>query len=337
MRSIDADILAQFEAKELRPFMLLNMNIDSTYYRRTDCDVPIIFNGNRYEPLGFRISPIRYSATNIVDQVQIDVDNLDQVMTAAFVGGTPQGEDVILEIVVLDSDYNLIPDASTSVTVFEGEIDSWSLDEEKLSVIVTGELAKWAQRTLAIHSASCRWKVFKGTNLVVNGTFDSDTIWSKGIGWDIGVTHAGKAHCDGSQVAASYLSQDLSLIIGKTYRVVYTLSNYSAGSIVVYVGSSSHGTSRTADGTYTEDIICAGNSSLYFQADANFVGSIDNVVVYDIAVNQCLYAGAETWCDRTYARCTVLGNTDNFGGFRWLPSIIDKEVWWGRLRGEDET
>jgi hypothetical protein len=44
----------------------------------------------------------------------------------------------------------------------------------------------------------------------------------------------------------------------------------------------------------------------------------------------CKYAGAETWCDRTYTRCSSLGNTANYGGFRWLPSIVDKVLWWGR-------
>lgn len=44
----------------------------------------------------------------------------------------------------------------------------------------------------------------------------------------------------------------------------------------------------------------------------------------------CMYTGSETWCDRTYKRCAQLNNTDNFGGFRWLPSIVDKEIWWGR-------
>jgi hypothetical protein len=43
----------------------------------------------------------------------------------------------------------------------------------------------------------------------------------------------------------------------------------------------------------------------------------------------CMYSGSEIWCDRTYVRCTALGNTANYGGFRWLPSIVDKEIWWG--------
>lgn len=48
---------------------------------------------------------------------------------------------------------------------------------------------------------------------------------------------------------------------------------------------------------------------------------------------QCGYAGASTWCDRTYARCEDLHNEDNFRGFRWLPSITDKDIWWGRSFG----
>lgn len=45
---------------------------------------------------------------------------------------------------------------------------------------------------------------------------------------------------------------------------------------------------------------------------------------------ECQYAGGETWCDRTYTRCNALNNTANFGGERWVASIIDKIIWWGR-------
>jgi len=49
--------------------------------------------------------------------------------------------------------------------------------------------------------------------------------------------------------------------------------------------------------------------------------------------DECGYSGGETACDRTYNRCTALGNTDNFGGFRFLPSIMEKDIWWGRVPG----
>jgi len=47
---------------------------------------------------------------------------------------------------------------------------------------------------------------------------------------------------------------------------------------------------------------------------------------------ECAYAGGQTWCDQSYARCLDLLNTDNFGGERFLPAITEREIWWGRQR-----
>ena len=165
---------------------------------------------NVYSPLGFKFTNIRYSINNIVDKVDIEIDNLDQVQTAIFVGGTPQGSDVVLSLVVLDADLKIVN--GSAVTLFEGEIDTWKLNERKLTVTVTSIFYNWGQRTLSKHSPSCRWKAFKGT--------------------------------------------------------------------------------------------------------------------------ECAYAGGVATCDRTYAKCVTLANTTNYGGFRWLPSIVDREIWWGRVQGE---
>ena len=43
----------------------------------------------------------------------------------------------------------------------------------------------------------------------------------------------------------------------------------------------------------------------------------------------CRYAGVETWCDKSFDRCTALLMTANFGGFRFLPSLETAEVKWG--------
>ena len=50
---------------------------------------------------------------------------------------------------------------------------------------------------------------------------------------------------------------------------------------------------------------------------------------------ECAYAGAESWCDRSYTRCEALGNTAYFGGFRWVPSLEDRTIWWGRTSKVD--
>jgi len=207
MRDIDVDIQAALAAEEMRPFALLHFEIDSVHYRYTDCDVPIVVGGNRYEPRGFKQQSILYSLNKVVDSVKLEVDNLDDALTKTFIGGTPQDSDCDLKFVVLDSDYAII--ASTQ-TLFEGFINGWGLLEEKVRATISSLFNRWAQRTLSKHSASCRWKAFKGT--------------------------------------------------------------------------------------------------------------------------ECTYSGAATWCDRSYTRCEDLANTDNFGGFRWLPSIVDKEIWWGKVR-----
>jgi len=49
---------------------------------------------------------------------------------------------------------------------------------------------------------------------------------------------------------------------------------------------------------------------------------------------ECAYSGTETLCDRSYVRCTTLGNTANFGGFKWLPSIENKKFPWGPTMSE---
>lgn len=164
-------------------------------------------SSHRYEPRGAKLEAVRYSLNTVVDSMRIEIDNLDDALTAAFVGGTPQGSEVVLQQVLLNANNQPIGEP---IVWFRGTIDEWSLNEEKVSFTVASELVQWSQKTLGKHSASCRWREFAGT--------------------------------------------------------------------------------------------------------------------------RCAYAGAKTWCDRSYTRCVALGNQNNFGGFRWLPSIVDAEIWWGRAR-----
>jgi hypothetical protein len=49
----------------------------------------------------------------------------------------------------------------------------------------------------------------------------------------------------------------------------------------------------------------------------------------------CGYAGDATWCDRSWARCTALNNTSRFNGFRFIPSLSDRDLFWGRIFGQE--
>jgi len=212
MRALTPEIVAALRSGEIRPFLLYLMTIDGTDYAFTDCDIPLVSDSIRYEPRGIDGGVISYGGGQIVDQVNIELDNFDNYLTPAFVGGTPQGSSVSIDLALLDSDNSII---SNPVTLFMGEVGQWDINTEGvLSVTITNQFAQWSQTTLGLHSASCRYQIFKG--------------------------------------------------------------------------------------------------------------------------DYCQYSGAETHCDRTYTRCAALGNTANFGGYRWLPSIMDAQVWWGREQGGGE-
>ena len=114
-----------------------------------------------------------------------------------------------------------------------------------------------------------------GSELVVNGDFATDTDWLKGTGWTISGGTANAA----IPVASGLTAIVGALTIGTTYKLTYTISNYSAGNIVIQAGWQSSGTSRSANGTYTEYLVCAGDTKVAFLGTSSFTGSIDNVSV----------------------------------------------------------
>ena len=112
--------------------------------------------------------------------------------------------------------------------------------------------------------------------LVTDGDFPDGTNWSLGTGWSVA---GGVASCDGSQTANSYLIQTDVVVENRTFKTTYTVSNWSAGIIIILCGNTTSGTVRNADGTYSETLVATGVNSIYFRANADFIGDIDNVSV----------------------------------------------------------
>ena len=121
-----------------------------------------------------------------------------------------------------------------------------------------------------------------GEEKIVNGDFATDSNWTKGTGWTI---LGGSANCDGSQTGTTSLTPALDNVVNNViYIVEYTISNYSSGSISIKLGNTGYGAVRTANGTYTEEIKAQATTFPRSQinADATFVGSIDNVSVKEV-------------------------------------------------------
>lgn len=108
---------------------------------------------------------------------------------------------------------------------------------------------------------------------VTNGTFSSDTGWTKGAGWTIAT---GTAIATGAISTALSQTSAVTLIASEAYVLTYTVTR-SAGGIIPSIGGT-NGVERTASGTYTEVISCGTNQILAFTGNA-FTGTLDNISI----------------------------------------------------------
>lgn len=110
-------------------------------------------------------------------------------------------------------------------------------------------------------------------NNSTNGTFASDTAWTKGAGWSIA---AGVATAAGAISTTISQTAPTALIPGQTYSVSYDVTR-TAGTITASVGGTA-GTARSTNATFLEAIVAGSDGTITFTG-AGFSGTIDNVIV----------------------------------------------------------
>lgn len=133
------------------------------------------------------------------------------------------------------------------------------------------------------------------SDLVTNGDFATDTDWIKGAGWTIA---AGVATKSGG--GATFMYQNYAFTSGAVYQATYTISNYSAGSVSIQCGGVS-GTSRSANGTYTEQITAGASGTYLLLADATFAADIDDVIIQKIDPTAgILFDGGDNYLRATF-------------------------------------
>ena len=129
-----------------------------------------------------------------------------------------------------------------------------------------------------------------GSELVTNGTFDTDSDWTKGSGWTIS---GGKANRSGASIN-SYVGQDFNVIAGRNYIVKYDRTYVSGDGqtnlFSYFEGNSSRSTRGNYEDTTQETVTVtdyfkpehSGNLSLRVYGISDFTGSINNVSVKEV-------------------------------------------------------
>ncbi len=123
--------------------------------------------------------------------------------------------------------------------------------------------------------------------LVTNGDFMTEDItgWDATPGWAYnGTTTKGLLHATGGMagVNTSPVTQVWlpTPVVGRTYTVVWTITEYSSGSCTASIGGVD-GTVRGSNNTFTETIVATTTDPLTFTPTWNFVGKISAIAVTD--------------------------------------------------------
>jgi hypothetical protein len=117
------------------------------------------------------------------------------------------------------------------------------------------------------------------SELQVNGGFATDTAWT-GTDWSIA---AGVASLDGTQAAETGFvnASSSAAVIGSTYEVQFTVSNFVAGTVKFEVGGVA-GTARGANGTFTERVVATTADKLTLIGDAAANLAVDDVTLVEV-------------------------------------------------------
>ena len=158
----------------------------------------------------------------------------------------------------------------------------------------------------------------RGVELISNGSFDTDTIWSKGTGWSI--TGGAATSVGANQFQA--LTQTAATISGKTYEVSFVVSRTS-GSLLFRLGSGANKADISASGSYRY-VVQADGGSIAFLSNATgfeFVGTIDNVSVKELPGNHATQptAGSRPLFS---ARNNLLTKSEQFNDGVWVNALI---------------
>ena len=111
--------------------------------------------------------------------------------------------------------------------------------------------------------------------LIVNGDFSSSDGWTEGSSWTIG---GGNATCNG---AYTLLTTTVGNTVNNSYKVRYTIEDWSSGRIRTSVGGYNNTTYQTGNGTYTEIMTASNpssNTTFYFVPSLGVL-SVDNISV----------------------------------------------------------
>lgn len=124
-----------------------------------------------------------------------------------------------------------------------------------------------------------------GPEVVTNGDFSSATGWTGdgANGWLITggkLTNTGAAST--TSITQTAANQGTPLEIGKTYRTTIDTDAIPAGQYRIFVGVGSPLSFISGTGSFSEDIVCSGDTTIYIQPAVGLQMTADNLSIKEV-------------------------------------------------------
>lgn len=352
MLSLPEDLLVELMKSVMYIGHLIEVNLTSRTFCWTDCDQNIYYT-KWYENHPITYDYITQAGDLEAGTLKLIVSNVDKTFSDLVQVENIQNKPVTIKRVFLDANLDVI---GTPTLIFYGFTDEITIDENKATISVADELIKWQTRCpRRIHEGKCTWREFKGFECQYTGVETwCDRSWERCVALttSLPVTSAtaydGGVPTDETSDANDAGADDMTLVpadggqVGDYYRWGYT-TTFSALKLNVTTAATS-----TVDWTI---ILQYWNGAWTLLPDISdetnkFTVKGTNYITWSIPTDWAAIAGV--YYVRAYmsvapsAPPAVIpkggqawisnGQFLNFGGFRFLPDMVDKEIWWGRAQ-----
>ena len=290
MKSIPVDLTTELNKEAFTPAHLFSFAFATPEYF-TDFSEPIWYGGNKYESWGMEFNSAQFSLDNSIDTVPIEMDNTDLTFTGIVLNNEIRNTEVTVLKVALNNNLQVIG----AMTLFVGYIDTVDIEgddtQRTAAFDLVNHLVRWTMQTpRRKHPSTCPW------------TFeDSDTCRYTFPGGraETGTYSTGTATTtDGSKTVAFAGAT----LIGNVKKGDWFKINSDGINYII-----------------AADPVDNNSLTLVTAFSGNYVGQ-----AYTTSWDY-------TACDQSYDMCKYrFANTINFGGFRWLPWLMNQKIWWGR-------
>jgi hypothetical protein len=135
-----------------------------------------------------------------------------------------------------------------------------------------------------------------GAELVINGSFATDTNWNKNSNWTIS---GGTANADGTSNSDINQSNNLPTT-GSVYRVIFEITARTQGQVRIEYGDATTDF-LSAVGRYEYILTATSTDRVRVQCQNSFIGSIDNLSIVEVTAedasyaDMCMQTGASTY------------------------------------------